>query len=448
MLRKIGFVFLFFISIFISCFAEEPTKPEKPESVNALQERLDSYPVYSEEWFLLKALIFSRTKGIAEKLQIIKEMEELARDCQDTETKARLVHEVGSCYYGVGRAVTEPDIPKIKSYFLQAVESFNKVLELKPTSEKVVFSTLRQLGQLNATVILDKPEVAVQYYEELERRLTSGTNSISPKILELHLRDVYSNLAPLKDKLEDIDGAMAVHTRALKILPEPTSPDELLLKARRLDTVGQKEEAQECYSRLYKEFPNYGRDDGRIISIMQEQARAVRGIVLTNGVPEEEMLLTFWNDPENQKHPQILGLGNNLAYLLWEKKDERFSSFAAEYRPRLEEALKTNSVDNIKKYRLKSYEGNILTLLVNDARGNSELEKERILEYIKKVPDGPNVSPYMSRYEFLEKKEKESEALKAGQWRTRFFTLLIVVVVFIPVYFLSKSRWGSGENPM
>ena len=113
MLRKIGFVFLFFISIFISCFAEEPTKPEKPESVNALQERLDSYPVYSEEWFLLKALIFSRTKGIAEKLQIIKEMDELARDCQDTETKARLVHEVGSCYYGVGRAVSDPDIPKI-----------------------------------------------------------------------------------------------------------------------------------------------------------------------------------------------------------------------------------------------------------------------------------------------------------------------------------------------
>lgn len=196
----------------VLAFSEEPAKPDNSNKENVLQERLDSYPSYSEEWFLLKALMFSRTKGIAEKLQIIKEMEELARDCQDTETKARLLHEVGSYYYGVGRAVTEPDIPKIKSYLLQAVESLNKVLELKPTSEKVVFSTLRQLGQLNAGVILDKPEVAVQYYEELERRLTSGTNSLGQKAIEFHLRDVYAKLAPLKDKLGDKDGAMAVHT--------------------------------------------------------------------------------------------------------------------------------------------------------------------------------------------------------------------------------------------
>lgn len=430
------------------CFGEESKKPNNSDNENALQDRLDSYPVYSEEWFLLKALNFSRTEKITEKLQIIKETEELARDCQDTETKARLLHEVGSYYYGVGDAITEPDMPEIESYYLQAVESFNKVLELKPTSEKVVCSTLRQLAQLNASVILDKPEVAVQYYEELEKRLTSGTNSLRPKTLELHLRDVYAKLAPLKDKLGDKDGAVAVHTRALKILPDPTSPEDLLLKARRLDTVGQKEEAQECYSRLYKEFPNYGRDDGQIISIMQEQARASRGIVSTNRVPEEEMLFAFWKDPENQKHPQIIGLGYNLAYLLAENKDERFSSFAAEYRSRLEESLKTNSVDNIKKYRLKSYEGYLLSLFVRDAFGDYKLEKERILEYIKKVPDGPLVSSYMSRYEFLEKELVEEETLKAKQWRTRFFAFLIVVVAFIPVYFLSRSRWGSGGNPV
>ena len=442
------FILILFNMLVVLAFSEEPAKPDNSNKENVLQERLDSYPVYSEEWFLLKALIFSRTEKITEKLQIIKETEELARDCQDMETKARLLHEVGSYYYGVGRAVTEPDIPKIKSYLLQAVESLNKVLELKPTSEKVVFSTLRQLGQLNAGVILDKPEVAVQYYEELERRLTSGTNSLGQKAIEFHLRDVYAKLAPLKDKLGDKDGAMAVHNKALKILSEPTSPEDLLLKARRLDTVGQKEEAQECYSRLYKEFPNYGRDDGQIISIMQEQARASREIVSTNRVSEEEMLLAFWNDPENQKHPQILGLGSNLAHLLWEKRDERFSSFVAEYSSRLEEALKTNSVDNIKKHRLKSYEGRILNLLVMDARGNRELEKERILEYIKKVPDGYNVSSYMSRYEFLEKKSVEEETLKAKLWRTRFFAFLIVVVAFIPVYFLSRSRWGSGGNPV
>ena len=118
-------------------------------------------------------------------------MEDLAKDCSEPELKAKLLYHAGSFY--CGQIEGESDFERVN-------ELFEEVLKLNPSEDVVVLGTLRQLAQIHSAA--GKPESANKYYEEIERRLNSETNTITPGFKKKFLENIYPKLADVKEEWE------------------------------------------------------------------------------------------------------------------------------------------------------------------------------------------------------------------------------------------------------
>lgn len=412
------FIFLFFNMLVVSAFSEE----------------------YTEEWFRQKQEeYFATSTNEVARIKYAVEMEKLADECQDPVSKARLLKWAGSAY-----SATASD----RDGFNKAKEIFTQAIKLDADDYETV-DCMRQLGDLEKGVFVDTP-AALALFEEMERRLTSETNSMPPGQKKMFLQNMYPKMANAKKKLGQIDESIALREKMLDILPDRDRAEMLLENARQFSANKEYEKAVQGYSRLFKEYPDFGREDGRVVYILMEEIGA-HGY--TNSADIVPLLIKIWEDPRNRDYPSVFYAGHHLINHLDRMEDERIYKYGDELNLRIKDAMKTNSVEDIKKYHLKLFQAQALQymamLSADNVRGVRRPDaKERLLEYIETSPTGSGIQQVAKTYAELEKEEKEAEALKADQWRTRFFTFFIVVAACVPVYFLGKSRRGSGGKPM
>lgn len=431
------FVFIFLNMLVVSSFAEEPAKPDNSNKGDALQESLSSSSIYSKEWFRQKEEEYSaaRTNQV-DLIRYAVETEKLADECQDPAPKARLLRLVGSAY--LAAASDMGGFNKAKEIFTQAIEL--------DADDYVTVDCMRQLADLESGVFQNAP-VALALFEEMERRLISETNSMPPGQKKMFLQNMYPKMAYAKQKLGQIDESIALREKMLDILPDRDRAEMLLENARQFSANKEYEKAVQGYARLFKEYPDFGREDGRVVYILMEEIGA-HGY--TNSVDIVPLLTKIWEDPRNRDYLSVFYAGHHLINHLDRMEDERIYKYGDELNARIKEAMKTNSVEDIKKYNLELFQAQALQYMAMLAAHNKGVRrpdaKERLQEYIETSPTGSGIQQVAETYAELEREEKEAEALKMRQWRTRFFAFLIVVVAFIPVYFLSKSR-GDG-NPV
>lgn len=430
------FVFIFLNMLVVSSFAEEPAKPDNSNKGDALQESLSSSSIYSKEWFRQKEEEYSaaRTNQV-DLIRYAVETEKLADECQDPAPKARLLGLAGSAYRA---AATDKDgFDKAKEIFTQAIKL--------DADDGVTLSCMRQLADLE-TAFQNTP-AALALLEEMERRLTSETNSMHPGRKEMYLQHIYPKLAGAKKRMGQIDESIAIREKTLDMLGDRDRAEMMLENARQFSANKEYERAVQGYARLFKEYPDFGREDGRVVYILMEEIGA-HGY--TNSVDIVPLLIEIWEDPRNRDYLSVFYAGHHLINHLNRMEDERIYKYGDELNARIKEAMKTNSLEDIKKYNLELFQAQALQYMAMLAAHNKGVRrpdaKERLQEYIETSPTGSGIQQVAETYAELEREEKEAEALKMRQWRTRFFAFLIVVVAFIPVYFLSKSR--GGGNPV
>jgi len=383
---------------------------------------------YSEGWFLSRSLASARATNRVDRLKCAIEMEDLAKDCSEPELKAKLLYHAGSFY--CGQIEGESDFERVN-------ELFEEVLKLNPSEDVVVLGTLRQLAQIHSAA--GKPESANKYYEEIERRLNSETNTITPGFKKKFLENIYPKLADVKERMGDSEGALLVREKALEVSSESKKAQILLEKARQLAKDGKKEEALECFLNLFKDYTDFGKDNGDIIYYLMEYVRVNN----FNERSDEyiDSLFDIWEKFENEKHLQIFNVGHNLSVALFSRNDERFLEYSEILKSKLKEALRTNTVENIKKYNLKLCEEQLAycVAMYEDGKLDINFKKEKLLSFIDDFPNNDNTKYVINRYVELENKMREEEILRTQKWKRFFISFAALVALFIPSFILYRK---------
>lgn len=392
---------------------------------------------YTDEWFKNKIEEYISYTNKLEKIQFAAEMEKKAKEVSDENIKCHLLNYSGTAYYGAANSMEE--LSKARDVFIQS-------LELNSTNDVVVLDSMRQLADLQLGVFQNVP-ATVALFEEMEKRIKSETNTMHPELKKNYLREMYPKYARAKKMMGKVDESVELREQALNVLSGKEKAEMLLENARQFAANGQKEKAIAGYSRLFKEYPEFGREDGRVINILMEEIGAYG---YTNSSDIIPLLIKIWEEPRNQEYLDIFYAGHHLINHLSNARDERLYLYGDEFVARIQNAIKTNTVENIKDKNLELFQDQALARLafgsVYGPNGPRADAKKRIMEYVNVCPTGSSIKEITDLNLKMERKLTEEESLKAKRWKTRFFAFFVVVIAFIPIFFLSRKKGEPGPS--
>lgn len=198
--------------------------------------------------------------------------------------------------------------------FGKSLSLFQEVFQSTDADDAARIDSARMVGQINLFAKNDPAKAAIAYGDMVKMAESSKAQDVIAS-RSTFLGEGYEKLAIAYQSQGQYDKSTAARREMLA--KGMLSPDRrvigILENARDYLKAKNYAESLATYNLLEKDFPEYGRGDGRIVNIQLERIEAYG---LDRNDPQRiDLLLAIWRDESNEKYPQILNVGREIVGL-------------------------------------------------------------------------------------------------------------------------------------
>jgi len=241
---------------------------------------------------------------------------------------------------------------KLRDYY-KSLSLFSELADNSMAPPDMQVRALRMLGQVNFFSLNNNLRAEEAYSKMLNLLDKSSNYKVRKMRTGFYFGEALEKLAWVCQASGAYEKAVSVRER---LLSEAKISDKrrqiaYLETARDCVKIGSFEKAGKIYDKLFKDYPHFGKENGRIINVKMERINA-HGYDRFD--PDRiDLIENLWNNQENRTYLRIYNIGRQLVYLKEQIGDyEASARIARELLNEIEQKYENFSQEDIRRYNI------------------------------------------------------------------------------------------------